>query len=435
MNDHPVNTTKNARSVTRRSLLRIGALGGLASGMALGSTVRAAPSGLTDSPDTDSPEHVGVKSYVRLGRTNLDISDISFGSSRLRDGEEHLVRHALARGINYFDTAESYTRGSAETVLGKALKGDRGRVFLATKRLAGAREGRQEMMRALEGSLRRLQTDYVDVFFNHAVNDVARLKNPEWFEFVARAKQQGKVRFTGMSGHAGKLVDCVEYAVGQDLCDVLLLATNFGEDPAFYERFTKSFDMVANQQGLPRVMALAKARDLGIVAMKVLRGARLNDMRPYESEGGTYAQAAFKWVLNNPHVDAAIVSMTDSDRIDEYLGASGAVALSDTDFRLLEGYASLTNMSYCRHACNDCEGACPYGVPIADVLRTRMYATDYGDFSFARDEYRQLGTGAEIIGAGSAAACLNCDGSPCRDACTHGIPIADLCGPTHTLLG
>ena len=79
-----------------------------------------------------------------------------------------------------------------------------------------------------------------------------------------------------------------------------------------------------------------------------------------------------------------------------------------------------------RDACNDCEGACPYGVPIADVLRTRMYATDYGDVAFARDEYAALAT--------NAAACVACSGEPCRDACTHGLDIAGLCAPAHRML-
>ncbi|MBL4681950.1 MAG: hypothetical protein JKY88_14660 [Pseudomonadales bacterium] len=83
-------------------------------------------------------------------------------------------------------------------------------------------------------------------------------------------------------------------------------------------------------------------------------------------------------------------------------------------------------MTYCRHACNDCIGACPYNVPISDVLRTRMYATDYNNLKFAKDEYAQLDISAD--------ACLTCDGKPCRDACSHGINIAQLCGPTHVML-
>ena len=173
-------------------------------------------------------------------------------------------------------------------------------------------------------------------------------------------------------------------------------------------------------------MEKAKKKNIGVIAMKVLRGAKLNDMRPFEKDGATYAQAAFKWVQKMPDVDASIVSMTSSARIDEFLGASGEKALSQQDFELLEHYARLTNMSYCRHACNDCSGACPYGVEISDVLRTRMYAVDYADVSFAKDEYKLI--------ANNANACLSCDGSPCQSACSHGIDIARLCGPTHVML-
>jgi predicted aldo/keto reductase-like oxidoreductase len=266
----------------------------------------------------------------------------------------------------------------------------------------------------------------VDIYFNHAVNSIDRLQNPEWFEFVETAKRQGKIRFTGMSGHAGNLVECVEYAAEHDLFDVMLLAQNFGQDPAFYESFTRSFDFVAKQPGLPAAMAKAKKKNIGIIAMKVLRGARLNDMRPFEEDGYTYSQAAFKWALAMDTVDAAIISMTSRDHIDEYLGASGKREITASDMKLLEQYARMTDMTYCRHACNDCEGACPHGVPIADVLRTRMYATDYQDLAFAKDEYAQLAT--------DASPCLGCDGAPCRDACTHGINIASLCGPTHIML-
>ena len=95
-------------------------------------------------------------------------------------------------------------------------------------------------------------------------------------------------------------------------------------------------------------------------------------------------EAAFRWVLSNPDVDGLIISMTSPDRIDEYLGASGWRSAARDDLPLLWQYAQMHGTAYCRHGCNDCEGACPYGVPIADVLRTRMYAQDYGDMRLAR---------------------------------------------------
>jgi predicted aldo/keto reductase-like oxidoreductase len=367
-----------------------------------------------------------VRRYGTLGRTGISISDIAFGSSRLRTGEEDLVRHALDRGVNYFDTADSYTRGQSETVIGNALKGRRDRVAVVTKTKVWADDDRHSIMRALEESLRKLQTDYVDVFFNHAVNDADRLDNPEWHEFAEQAKRQGKIRFTGFSGHAGRLVNVIDHAVEGDLVDVLLVSYNFGQDPAFYESLTRNFDRIATQTGLPAALSRAKARNMGVVAMKTLMGARLNDMRPFEQDGATFSQAAFRWTLSNPDVDGLIVSMTGIDQIDEYLGASGGRTVSGSDLRLLKQYAALNGTAYCRQACNDCDGACPYGVPIADVLRTRMYAVDYEDLAFARDEYAAL--------EGSAEACLTCSGEPCRSACSHGLDIAAWCAPTHRML-
>jgi predicted aldo/keto reductase-like oxidoreductase len=402
----------------RRHFLRVSALAGAGSLL---------PTSHINADPAPAANARYVQSYRRLGRTELKISDISFGSSRLRQGEEHLVHHALERGINYFDTAESYTRGQSETVLGRALKGKREQVYLVSKTLTGSSTSAGQMMHDLDGSLQRLQTDYIDVYMNHAVNDTDVVGNPEWQAFVERAKAQGKIRFTGISGHAGRLIDCIDYALDQDLIDVMLVGYNFGQDPAFYEGLTRRFDMVATQPDLPRVISKAKGKDVGVVAMKTLMGARLNDMRPYETAGATtYAQAAFSWVLSNPEVDALIISMTSTDDIDEYLGASGARYVTAQARQLLNTYAHLNGTNYCRHACNLCEGACPAGVPIADVLRTRMYATDYEDVAFARQEYALLGD--------AASACINCSGEPCAGACPNGIEISQLCAPTHRML-
>jgi len=408
--------SRDGSIIGRREFLKRGVLAGVGVSIlplagAAGASVEAAPQ---------------VRRYSTLGRTGLKISDISFGSSRLSAGDENLVRHAFDRGINYFDSADTYTGGESETTIGNALKGKRDKVFLTSKTMARADDRRGSMMTALETSLRRLQTDHIDVYFNHAVNDPARLKNPEWHEFVSQARSQGKIRFTGMSGHAGNLAECLDYAIDSGQCDVILCAHNFGQDPRFYQRFTRNFDFVAIQPELPRLMEKANRHGVGVVVMKTLMGARLNDMRPYESGGATFSQAAFRWVLSNPNVDALIVTMTSRTLIDEYLGASGARATAAQDLPLLNRYASLNGDSQCRPACNECADACPYGVPIADVMRTRMYARDYGDIRLARSEYAML--------SGNAAACLTCDAKPCAGACPHGIATEVLLAPTHRML-
>jgi len=399
----------------RREFLRWTALTGAATGLA----TRAAT-----SPSNTGPNE--VRAYRRLGRTNLQISDISFGSAALRPGQEDVVRHALDRGINYFDSAYGYTRGAAEKVLGRVFEGMRDKVVLVSKVEGKADWSKEQMMSHLDQSLTRLKTDYIDVYMAHAVNDINRLKSPEWHEFAELAKKQGKIRFVGMSGHAGYLVNCLDYALDQDMVDVILCAYNFNQDPEFLSKLTRSVNWIAKQPELPRVLRKAKELDVGTVVMKTLQGARLNDMRSYETQGTTFAQAAFRWVLSNADVDALVITMRDRERIDEYLGASGSHELALGDLELLQRYAKLNGSSYCRHACNDCSGACPFGVDIADVLRTRMYATDYQDVELARDEYTKIET--------NASACLDCSGEPCRNACSHGIKIDEFCGPTHRML-
>ena len=371
-----------------------------------------------------APADPRIRSYRKLGATGLEISDISFGSSRSTDPA--LVRRALDLGVNYFDTAESYKGGRSEEAIGEAIQGARERVILASKVSCKATTTRAELMRALEGSLRRLRTDRIDVYFNHAVNDVERLQNDAWYEFAAKAKQQGKIRFVGMSGHGGQLIACMDFAVENDLVDVFLCAYNFGQDPSFYERFTSRLDWIAIQHDLPRVLAAAHAKGIGVVTMKTLRGARLNDMRPYEKGGATFAQAAFRWVLSNPHVTGVVISMKTLEQVDEYVGASGAPALTGAELDLLEEYLLGSPDGYCDHGCDACEAFCPYGVPVSEVLRTRMYATDYEDPEYAREEYARLSI--------DAAACLSCSVQSCAGHCPRKLDVPRLTGSAHRML-
>jgi len=298
------------------------------------------------------------------------------------------------------------------------LQGKRDQVVLSSKTKAGASDSRADMMKSLEGSLRRLRTDHVDIYFNHAVNDVARMQNREWWEFTELAKRQGKIRFRGMSGHGSHLVECLNYAIDHDEVDVILVAYSVGQDPSFYDRMRHTFHWAAIQPDLPPVLQKAKQKDVGVLAMKTLMGARLNDMRPYERPGSTFSQAAFRWVLSRPNVDALLISMTSPELIDEYVSASGGTVTSQTDIELLARYVEMRAGNYCQPGCSACESSCPHGVAIAEVLRTRMYAVDYGDAALAKAEYAALGDGAST--------CLTCTHHSCLRACPLGIPIAEL---------
>jgi len=396
--------------IDRRKFLKAGS--GAALGLAGVSTAsRKSRPQETGKRSTREPR---IRRYARLGRTELQVSDISLGSSSTSDPD--VIAHAFDRGVNFFDSAESYRWGNAEEAIGKALKGRRDKVILTSKTKAGAGDSRGEIMKSLDGSLRRLQTDHVDIYFNHSVNDVDRLRNQEWLEFTELAKRQGKIRFRGVSGHGRNLAESIDFAIDNDIADVILVAYNFSQDPDFYDQLRHTFHWSAIQPELPRFLRKAKQKDIGVLAMKTLMGGKLNDMRPFERAGGTFSQAAFRWVLSDPNVDALLVSMSDIDRIDEYVAASGSTNLSRYDRELLERYATLQAGQYCQPGCNACANACPQNVEIAEVLRTRMYAVDYGDRGLARRDYAALGEGA--------AACISCTTQACLGSCPIGVPIA-----------
>jgi predicted aldo/keto reductase-like oxidoreductase len=125
-------------------------------------------------------------------------------------------------------------------------------------------------------------------------------------------------------------------------------------------------------------------------------------------------------------VDSLVVTMKSPAQIDEYLGASGWTRAAAGDGRVLARYEAREGRRQCRYGCSACSGACPAGVEISEVLRTRMYAEDYDSLELARSEYARIGTGA--------AACLSCSGQPCAGACPHGLPIPELTRRTGRLL-
>jgi uncharacterized protein len=144
-----------------------------------------------------------------LGRTGVQVSAIGVGGYHLGSADDlrearRIVDTAIDAGINFFDNAWDYHDGMSEEWMGDALKGKRDRVVLMTKVCTHGRD-KAVAMRMLEESLRRLQTDHLDVWQIHEViyyNDPDLIFRPNGAaEALAAARQQGKVRFVGFTGH------------------------------------------------------------------------------------------------------------------------------------------------------------------------------------------------------------------------------------------
>jgi len=176
----------------------------------LGATPLVAGRSMAQKQDTPSPSvPLGRVPRKPLGRTGLHVSAMGLGGYHLGSAEtdqaaNEIVAKALDHGINFFDNAWEYHDGGSEERLGKALKGKREQAILMTKVCTHGRE-KKIAMRMLEESLRRLQTDHLDVW---QIHEVVYDNDPELIfaqngaaEALLAAKQQGKVRFVGFTGH------------------------------------------------------------------------------------------------------------------------------------------------------------------------------------------------------------------------------------------
>lgn len=356
-----------------------------------------------------------IRAHRRLGRTEWRVSDIVLGTGRIQ-GEQgtKIAREALARGVNYFDTAPDYSGAGSEQAMGRAIaEVPRESLFVATKFCtpeghlpAGSPVRRYK--EAIEGSLSRLGVEHVDLAHVHSCDSVERLVDENLHTAFEQLRQEGKVRFLGFSSHTPRLVEVANRAIESGRFDVMMLAYHHGIWPE-----------------MPEVIRRARAeQDMGVVAMKTLKGAKhrgLSDFQPYAD---SYSQAALKWSLANEDVSCAVVSFFEPQHVDEFLHASGK-PFGEADRTALREYDRLTEGTHCMPHCGACLSSCPYGVPIDDVLRTRMYFEDYGWEKMAIEEYAKLAT--------DASACAGCS-APCLGSCPIGIDIPKRTREAHELL-
>jgi predicted aldo/keto reductase-like oxidoreductase len=157
-----------------------------------------------------------------FGKTQASVSALGFGGHHLGEAQDEqtairIVSEAIDGGITFFDNCWEYHRGKSEDWMGKGLKGKRDRVFLMTKVCTHGRD-KALAMKMLEESLNRLQTDHLDLWQVHGVgfdNDPELFNRPNGAaEALAQAKQQGKVRFVGFTGHKHPAIHLKMLATG-----------------------------------------------------------------------------------------------------------------------------------------------------------------------------------------------------------------------------
>lgn len=195
----------------------------------------------------------------KLGKTNLDISVMGLGGFHLIELSEknalEIINRYLDRGGNYLETAAGYGFGNSELKIGKVAKNRRQEFILASKSIE---RKKKELLASIDESLKRLQTDSIDIFFLHEFGrhefvDIASGPNGA-LEGLEEAKRLGKIRFTAFSSHTGPEVAL--RALNSYPFDVIMIPLNF------FDRF--NFPAWESQ-----VIPAALEKNVGLLAMKV----------------------------------------------------------------------------------------------------------------------------------------------------------------------
>jgi len=237
-----------------------------------------------------------------LGKTKAQVSILAFGggSRFLQYDEESGLRalnEAIDSGINYLDTAQAYGDGQSEERYGKVLKTRRNEVFLATKVQDRTYDG---ALKAVEASLKRLQTDHLDLLHIHSLNDLDDLATIEKgvLKALYKLRDDKTTRFIGMTCHAQ--AEALKTAIERHDLDCVQMALN----PATHTGYATGFERIA--------LPAANAKNLGVLAMKVMGQERLVGGGP----GRTSGSRLLRYALNLP-VAACVVGMPKIEMLRE----------------------------------------------------------------------------------------------------------------------
>ena len=320
--------------------------------------------------------------YNKLGKTNLEVSRLGFGTMRLptKDSNDNIVEdeaskmleYGIENGINIIDTAYPYHSatldgsGNSETFVGKFLKENSYRedILLSTKSPSWAIEEKQDFDFYLDEQLKKLQTDYIDIYLLHSltVPDWEKVQNLDVLDFLDDCLSSGRVNHVGFSSHI-EVDYLIEILDEYPKWEVVMTQMNYLDE--YYQSGVMGLDYL-------------KEVNVGSVIMEPLRGGRLVQNIPPEIQKlwdsaevkRTPVEWAMQYLWNRDDVDCVFSGMTSLEQVKQNVKiASTEDIISENDQELIREVAR-TYRTFLGNSCTRCGYCmpCPHGVDIINCL-------------------------------------------------------------------
>ena len=352
--------------------------------------------------------------YRTLGRTGLEVSVVGLGSlafiraNSTPEDVDRMIARARQGGINLLDTADAYGKGKTDAMVGAAIEQDRDRWVLISR--SNKREP-EAFAESMERAFRNLRTDTLDVFQLHDVTAPevyeATRKPGSVYDIALKAKEDGRVRFLGISTHgtAEMMRDMIE----SGRYDVMTIAYNAmsAKSPD-----ADGEDMRRNED---EILPLAQERGVGITIMKPFGGGSLVQERrgPDGAPVRLDPLGLLKFCVANPCVASVTPGVNTVEHVDTAIAAGQTGAgLAEEQLEELRKQAAVWGRDFCR-CCGYCL-PCQEGIQIPSAMQILEMFTS-GAVDAARKMYADLDPKPEV--------CVEC--GECEERCPYSLPISE----------
>ncbi|NNK94529.1 MAG: aldo/keto reductase [Desulfobacterales bacterium] len=322
--------------------------------------------------------------HRHLGKTGASVPILQIGTAQTLDQDYDKILHLLFReGVYYLDTALSYGWGTSQKAIANFASqiGGRNKLWITSKSGAWSLNG---FVKDIDECLADLETDYLDLYLRHSVNDADDI-NRDLIQIGEKLKKSGKTRFFGFSSHGGDVVELLNKAVKTGGIDAILFSYNF-------RRY--------GHRELSLAMDNCKEAGIGLIAMKTMGSvpADAEAVLNFKSKNFTLGQAKLKSVWADDRIDSVVVEM-DSIKVarENIAAAISGEQLTANEIHQLNRLAAMTAQYSCQGCSHLCEKAVNKSARIADSLRYLMYHECYGKTDIAKEFYHLIPTNSRSL--------------------------------------